>query len=56
MVASELYDHTGDTGVGPGSFDDYEFVSLAARPERQAQVQELAAVLRAQFDVAPTGC
>ena len=49
LVAQELYDHTGDKGYGAHTFDDYEYVKLAYRPEHAALVAELAAVLAKQF-------
>lgn len=49
LVAQEFYDHTGDPGYGPHTFDDFEYVNLAYKPERAAQVAELAAVLLKQF-------
>ena len=55
LVASELYDHYGDDGVGAAAYDDFENVNLAHEPARRAQVQALAARLRAQFERAP-GC
>ena len=55
LVASELYDHYGDDGDGAAAYDDFENVNLAHEPARRAQVQALAARLRAQFERAP-GC
>lgn len=55
LVAAELYDHYGDDGVGAAAYDDFENVNLAHEPARRAQVQALAARLRAQFERAP-GC
>lgn len=49
LVAQELYDHTGDLGHGPRTFDDFEYVNLAYKPERAQQVAELAAVLLKQY-------
>ena len=45
----------GDDGVGAAAYDDFENVNLAHEPARRAQVQALAARLRAQFERAP-GC
>lgn len=49
-VGLELYDHTGDTGMAPAAFDDFENVNLAGRPE-YAQVQaQLLARLRKEVE------
>jgi iduronate 2-sulfatase len=56
LVAQELYDHAGDPGVGPHTFDDFEFVNLAYEPSQEALVARLAAVLRMQFAHASTTC
>ncbi len=49
LVAQELYDHTGDMGMGPESIDNYEYVNMAYKPERAQQVTELGAMLKNQF-------
>eukprot|EP01050_Picozoa_sp_SAG11_P013773 SAG11_NODE_1633_length_4542_cov_4.532298_2_plen_240_part_00 len=54
LVAAELYDHTGDDGLGVTSFDEYEYENLAYDTSRGAQKDKLAAALRVQFDRAPT--
>ena len=54
LVAAELYDHTGDDGLGAASFDEYEYENLAYDTSRGEQTNELARALRAQFDRAPT--
>ena len=50
LVATELYDHSGDDGTGARAFDEFEFVNLAKEPSRREQVRMLAGLLRAQFD------
>ena len=50
LVNSELYDHSGDDGTGARAFDEFEFVNRVAEPGRLGQLEQLAAVLRAQFD------
>jgi hypothetical protein len=37
----ELYNHTGDTGVVPAAFDDYENVNLAKDPAFKAKLEEM---------------
>ena len=37
LVAQELYDHTGDKGYGPQTFDDFEFTNLAYDAAHQVQ-------------------
>ena len=49
LVASELYDHKGDTGLGVATYDDYEFENVASEPARQSQVKQLAALLMGHF-------
>lgn len=49
LVAQELYDHTGDLGLGPASFDDYEYVNVVFEAGRAAQVQALAKMILTQF-------
>jgi hypothetical protein len=49
LVAQELYDHTGDDGLGPDSFDEHEYQNLAYKPEQRAMVAELAALLKSRF-------
>lgn len=49
LVAAELYDHTGDPGVGPAAYDEYEADNLAYEPAHRARAAALAATLRAQF-------
>ena len=48
-MARELYDHTGDTGLGAAAFDEYENLNLAYVPRWQPQVAELASALFGQF-------
>ncbi len=50
LVARELYDHTGNTGRGPASMDQFEYNNLAYDPARAVDVAQLAAVIRQQFD------
>jgi len=50
LVAQELYDHTGDAGYGAHTFDDFEYVNLAYKPDYAQQVAELATVLQQQFE------
>ena len=50
LVSAELYDHTGDTGLGFESYDEFEFENLAYLPERATQVASLAAQLKEQYD------
>ena len=49
LVARELYDHSGDSGVGAAAFDDFEYENLAYLAAQQGLVKELAAVLLEQF-------
>ena len=49
LLASELYDHRNDTGLGRSSFEDFENVNLAQLPESGPLVAQLGALLRAQF-------
>ena len=32
-VGTELYTHTGDDGMAPAAFDDYENTNLATQPQ-----------------------
>ena len=56
LVAQELYDHTGNTGIGAGSFDDFENANVAYQPHRDAQIKTLAAALNTQFNHGRPGC
>jgi iduronate 2-sulfatase len=47
---TELYNHSSDTGSGPGVFDDFENVNLAPNPEHASTVQQLSQQLRAAWD------
>lgn len=49
LVAQELYDHTDNNGLGTATFDDFENINLASEPDRQAQIDVLAAALFKQF-------
>ena len=41
LVALELYDHTGDTGVGAAAFDEYEYENLGYLPAQQGLVTQV---------------
>jgi hypothetical protein len=41
LVAQELYDHTGDKGFGPQTFDDFEFTNLAYDAAHQVRKNSL---------------
>lgn len=56
LVAQELYDHVGDKGFGPETFDDFEYVNLAYLPTHKQLVEELAAVLLKQFGHSDATC
>ena len=46
-VGVELYDHTGDTGMAPMAFDDFENVNLAGKAEWAAVEADLRGRLEA---------
>ena len=46
LVGLELYDHSGDDGMAPAAFDDYENENLAGRSEWAAVQAALLARLR----------
>ena len=50
LVASELYNHTGDTGLGRNAFESFENVNLVHLPSSQPAVATLSQLLRAQFE------
>ena len=56
LMEQELYDHTGDMGRDPATFDDYEYVNLAKDPSSQPMVKQLAAVLKNQFQNDGASC
>lgn len=56
LVEQELYDHTGDLGRSPATFDDFEFVNLAYRDSAKALIAKLSAVLQAQFQRDGASC
>ena len=50
LVTRELYSHAGNTGLGPASLDNFEYVNEAYEENAQGVVAQLAAVLKQQFD------
>ena len=50
MLASELYAHHNDTGMGRTVFDDFESANLAEDPAHADALAQLRARLRAQFE------
>ena len=49
LLATEMYDHRTNTGVGPAAFDEHEFVNVASSAAHAQQRATLAASLQAQF-------
>ena len=49
LVARELYSHAGNTGLGPASLDDFEYVNEAYEEQARGVVAQLAAALKKQF-------
>ena len=49
MLATELYDHQQDEGIGPQAFDSFEVVNLAAVGEYREVVVELRGLLARAF-------
>eukprot|EP01051_Picozoa_sp_SAG22_P011604 SAG22_NODE_1132_length_5437_cov_8.133945_5_plen_92_part_00 len=49
LLAIEMYDHCNDTGVGPSSFDDFEFENLGFAPQYDVERGQLASLLKAGF-------
>ena len=45
-VRTELYTHTGDDGMAPAAFDDYENTNLAIQPQYAPLRDKLLAQLR----------
>eukprot|EP00039_Didymoeca_costata_P004773 m.76012 g.76012 ORF g.76012 m.76012 type:complete len:564 (-) comp12538_c0_seq2:173-1864(-) len=56
LVAQELYNHSGDMGRSPATFDDYEYENLAYKPESQSQVKEMASLLDGMYNHHGPGC
>ena len=46
----ELYQHTGDTGMAPAAFDDYENVNLAKDPVHKAKLEEMLTQLHVEVE------
>eukprot|EP01050_Picozoa_sp_SAG11_P020412 SAG11_NODE_3434_length_2450_cov_1.447044_3_plen_110_part_00 len=46
----ELYAHTGDDGMAPAAFDDYENVNLAQDPAHKEKLAEMLAQLRQEVE------
>ena len=53
VLATELYDHRVDLGIGPAVFDEFENVNLAADPAFASAVTELRQLLHTQFQSWP---
>ena len=49
LVARELYSHAGNSGLGPASLDNFEFINEAYEENTRGVVAQLAAVLKQQF-------
>lgn len=49
VIATELYDHRGDTGMGKQAFDAFEVVNLAHETEFVQVVSELRGLLQSAF-------
>eukprot|EP00039_Didymoeca_costata_P020866 m.342679 g.342679 ORF g.342679 m.342679 type:complete len:552 (-) comp21706_c0_seq1:1-1656(-) len=56
LVAQELYNHVGDEGRSPATFDDFEFENLAYMPSSQPLLKELAALLEGMYKHDLPGC
>eukprot|EP01050_Picozoa_sp_SAG11_P016852 SAG11_NODE_2350_length_3483_cov_3.342494_4_plen_175_part_00 len=50
LLALELYNHTGNRGVGSSAFDEFEFVNLGYLPSVASERATLAAALKTQFN------
>eukprot|EP01049_Picozoa_sp_SAG25_P001424 SAG25_NODE_62_length_17948_cov_8.453975_17_plen_406_part_00 len=50
LRAVEMYDHSGDTGLGPATFDDFENINLAYDSAYSSQRTHLSNMLREHFD------
>ena len=55
LVAQELYDHHGDTGLTTSAFDNFEYENLAYQKGMATNVTRLSKLIYDQFS-GNTGC